>query len=474
MSINLIFPDSSDEEPSDEELNYPDTYYLPILFTLDKNGKERMWKIWVEDDTAKRIQGLVTGKKISYERTFKGKNIGKKNETSADEQAKQSAETMWTKQIDKGYFPKCKEGKAMLKRIEKASEDTGGHNINAGASIRGRKAKTVTKKDNCAVEKVQVSFTPMKGYVWDLDDREDLMSVLPRVLKHFDFDEGVYMQWKLDGWRCVARVQTSASGTVECVLTTNNKKQYPWFFSLRSEIIKFLDGKDYMDGLDGEVYSHRIVGKDGTGLSDNARFSAICSMSGLARTASHELEDQICLVVFDLVDLSGEHDQDYRFKKLKKLFKTQPLGTEHIQMCDTKIANWVEDVSEYHDEVAQLGYEGVMIRARDLTYTQKRSLKLRKYKNFIDKEYPIVDVQKDDGVGDEYFVWVCHDPENIDPLTGSPRRFRATPMGCEEDRIYWYNNYLEYLGLPLTVKFQQYTEDGIPRFPKGVGIRTDQ
>ena len=474
----LVFCDSDDEDvEEDEDLEYPDTYYLPILFTLDKHKKERMWKIWVVDNTVHRLQGLITGKKQTYERTFAGKSIGKKNETTPDEQAKQSAETMWTKQLDKGYLPKCKEGNAMLLRVKKANEDTGGHNINAGAAIRGRKSKTVTAKNNCSVESIQTYIKPMKAGVWELADKSNPSSVLPKIVKYFKFElEGVYMQWKLDGWRCAARVQTTQSGKIECVLTTNNGKQYPWFKRIREEVILFLKGKEdlVLDGLDGEVYSHRIIGDDGTGLSDQARFSAISSMCGVARTQPHHLEDQMNLIVFDLIDLSSKHDQDSRFKRLKKLFNRQPSDTSRIKMCDTRIANFIEDVYEYHNEAAQKGYEGVILRTRDLVYTDKRSLKMRKYKNFIDREYPIIDVEKDDGVADEYFVWVCHDPEIIDPSTREPKRFKAKPTGCREDRTDWYNNYLEYIGMQLTVKFQEYSEDGVPRFPIGVCIREDQ
>lgn len=478
VTIESILGDrlGSDLEESDEELDYADTYYLPILFTFDKNQKERMWKIWVVDDTVHRLQGLVTGKKQTYERKYAGKNVGKKNETTPEEQAKQSAETMWTKQLDKGYLPKCKEGKAMFARVRKATSTTGGHNINAGAAIRGRKSKTVSKKNNCAAETVKTVIKPMKANVWELADKDDPKSVLPKVLKYFDFDEGVYMQWKLDGWRCAARLQRTPDGDVECVLTTNNGKQYPWFSHLRREIIKFVAGREdlVLDGLDGEIYAHRLVGKDGTGLDDEARFSTISSMCGVARSEPHELESQINLVVFDLIDLSGEYDQDARFERLKKLFRRKPAGTDHVQMCETKVANFLEEVYDYHNQVAQEGYEGVVLRSRDLTYTQKRTLKMRKYKHFIDREYPIIDVEKDDGVDDEYFVWVCHDPDIIDPDTDEPKRFKAKPMGCREDRAYWYENYLEYVGMPLTVKFQEYSEDGVPRFPIGVGIREDQ
>lgn len=460
-----------------EDLDYPEGYILPMLYTIDKSGKKRLWRVCATGNSVIRIQGLVDGKKQTYTRTFEGKNIGKKNETSPEEQAKMCAETMWAKQITKKYFPECKEGKALLKKIEDAAAKTGGHNINASAAMGGRKEKVLKDVKNLIVPKVSVNIKPMKAEVW---------SNKPADLKYFDFEEGVYLQRKFDGWRCTARLQKGEDGEDVCVLTTNSGKQYPWFGKLREELVSLLKGKEYLDGLDGELYAHRIIGENGEGLSDEARFAEICGMCGIRRTSPHPLEDQICFYVFDLVDLSGKHDQDSRFQILKELFKLsrpyEPIvDKEHflkepkyrVNLCDVVVAYFIEEVYSYHDEVAQQGFEGVIVRARQLHYTSTRSRYMRKYKQFQDREYQIVDVMKDEGVDSEYFVWVCHDPSIIDKTTNSPIRFRAKPMGCREDRRYWYKNYLEYIGRMLTVKFQDYSEEGIPRFPIAKGIREE-
>nr|QBK86576.1 MAG: ATP-dependent DNA ligase [Marseillevirus LCMAC102] len=454
----------------DDELTYPETFILPSLFVPDKSDKERIWKIWVVNDTVHRLSGLVKGKKVAWKRTYKGKNIGKKNATSPDEQARQTAESKWTSQLDKNYRPKCKEGIAIFQKVMAEKKKTGGHNVNASASIRGRQTKNIKPTKNFKIGELHKHIIPMKANEWELKDKKDTSSVLPKVLKYFKFDNGVYVQWKLDGWRCVGRLQNKAS-----VLTTNSGKEYPWFGSLRAELLNFLRGREdiYLDGLDCELYAHRLE-EDGIGLDDNKRFSTIQSICGLSRSNPHALEDQLCLYVFDLVDMSGEYDQDSRFERLKKLFKSKPDGCNHIVMTDTRVVNFQEEVNEIHDLYAQEGYEGVIIRARDLKYKCKyRALKMRKYKHFDDREYPVVDVEKDPGVDKEHFVWVCEDSGLIDSKTGLVKRFKVKPTGCKEDREYWYNNYLEYLGCLLTVKFQEYTEDGIPRFPTAKCFREE-
>jgi len=83
-----------------EELEYSNAVYLPVLYAIDKRGKERLWKVWVIGDTVHWTSGLVGGKKQLYKRTHKGVNKGKSNETTAEEQAELQMQRMWTRQLD--------------------------------------------------------------------------------------------------------------------------------------------------------------------------------------------------------------------------------------------------------------------------------------------------------------------------------------------------------------------------------------
>lgn len=486
----------------DSELNYPEGYILPTLFSTDAKGKERIWKIWANDNTVTRIQGLTLGKKQTYIRTFEPKNVGKKNETSPEEQAKRETETKWVSQIDKGYLPRCKEGVEMLERVKKSA--SGGHNLNAGASIRGREHKSRKCTSTLAVDTVKVEIKPMKANVWeDTEKCKKYFNLSPKGGEHINNLD--IIQPKYDGIRCVARIQKNGNGEYECVLTTNNKKQFPWFQKLRGEVINFLKGKNYLDGIDCELYAHTIVDDSSIGcsqsmlsiassqptggeLDDNARFQAISGICSISRSSPHPLEDQIKLIVFDLVDLSGKYTQMERMRLLENLFincgscdytqwyteldyvsdedldedleefdflryqhdpRIWGVYTYHpsrIILSPFRYINDERDIYSYHDEVAQEGFEGVIIRSRNLKYTDKRTLLMRKYKKFIDAEYPIIGVEKDNGVDDEYFVWVCHDPSLKDKSTGRPPVFKAKPKGTRESRRELYRTYLDYLG----------------------------
>jgi DNA ligase-1 len=75
----------------------------PELYKLGINGIQS-WKIWVEGDTIHEQYGLQNGKKQHITDTIKeGKNIGRSNETTREEQAELEAQAKWTKKREKEY-----------------------------------------------------------------------------------------------------------------------------------------------------------------------------------------------------------------------------------------------------------------------------------------------------------------------------------------------------------------------------------
>ena len=454
------------------------TKTLPSLYSIDSKGKERVWKCKIIENVVYREHGLVSGKKVESKREFKGKSIGKKNETTPEEQAWAEANKEWVKHIDKDYHPAKddKEGLKLYEKVKKAKLESGGHNINTGAAIGARESKKITRRkgDSCIVDTNEDVLIPMKAQVWELEDEKDPRSVKDKVLKYFYKTEGkgknmtlkssdFYCQPKLDGWRAIVRI---TDGKV--LITSNSGKQYPWFKSLR-DIFNQIDMNkiNILDGLDGELYALELMDENKIPMPDDKRFSTICSICGLARTEPHELEDQIQFHVFDLVDKSGKFSQTERFRLLDNFFEAVPekLKKRIIKVPIHTVCD-VKDVSEYHDKYAGEGYEGVVLRSFNNFYkVGKRSNDMRKYKNFIDEEYQIVDCKLDDGVSNEHFVWRLKSGDTV---------FSAKPKGTREEKKEWYKNRNKYIGRWLTVKFQEYSEDGIPRFPIAKEFRTNK
>jgi DNA (cytosine-5)-methyltransferase 1 len=436
---------------------------LPTLYSKDAKGKERYWVVWVEDDTVYKQSGCMgTEKPREDKRTFTGKNIGRKNETSSHEQALFNAEKDWASQLDKGYKPHDDddEGVERYEKIMAIKKDCGGSNHRA--TSKGQQNKRTKNKDDGTVEDVLINVHPILCNKW-----EDT----PKCKKYFNFNEGVYVQPKFDGVRACIRLQDG-----QTVITSRTTKQYVWLNHIRDEMKIFLSR--YPDViLDGELYSHQLYNDEGEEYDYRERFNIISGMCKTTRNTPHPLEGQLSYYVFDVVDPSGKLDQDVRFEILTKLFKGRDhKKTSHIKLALTKIAFSFDDVKALHKQYAQENsYEGVIIRSRDMIYPagcgteEMRSLYIRKYKDFIDEEVPVTGVKKDAGVADQHFVWICKYKNG--------ETFTAKPVGKEQDRIQMYKNYTQYIGKTLNIRYQSLTKPiekgGVPRFPEGYGFRHD-
>lgn len=90
---------------------------FPILYKKTSTGKIQTWEIWVEGSTMYSESGQLDGKKIKSEDTIKeGKNIGKANETTPEQQAVAEAESRWIGKTKKGYT--TTQGNAAAGKVE--------------------------------------------------------------------------------------------------------------------------------------------------------------------------------------------------------------------------------------------------------------------------------------------------------------------------------------------------------------------
>ena len=77
---------------------------FPNLYAKGKKGEIRAWKVYTKGPTIITEHGVLDGKIQKSRKEAKAKNVGKANETAPEEQALLQAQSMWQKQIDKGYF----------------------------------------------------------------------------------------------------------------------------------------------------------------------------------------------------------------------------------------------------------------------------------------------------------------------------------------------------------------------------------
>lgn len=77
---------------------------LPILFSRTSNGAIQQWQICVEGNKFYTTEGLVDGKQTTTPPTVcEGKNLGRANETTGEQQATKEAQSKWQKKVDSGY-----------------------------------------------------------------------------------------------------------------------------------------------------------------------------------------------------------------------------------------------------------------------------------------------------------------------------------------------------------------------------------
>ena len=130
---------------------------------------------------------------------------------------------------------------------------------------------------------------------------------------------------------------------------------------------------------------------------------------------------------------------------------------------DTFLVKKVVEIQKYHDMFVRDGHEGIMIREASSVYEiGKRSNHLLKYKAFQTDEFPIVDVKEGTGREKGTAIWVCKAGEH---------HFSAKPEGILEVRRKLLEDKDKYIGKQLTVRYQNLTALGVPRFPVGIVIR---
>jgi len=183
--------------------------------------------------------------------------------------------------------------------------------------------------------------------------------------------------------------------------------------------------------------------------------------------------------------LDGEcYLPDVSFEEITSIFKTDPKRLKYYVFdyfdmkrpeltfeermkgrvnIETKLVGSKEEIEENHDRYVREGYEGIMIRDKDSKYeVGRRSNYLLKLKKFITEEYEIVDMKEGRGREKGAGVWVCKVGE---------MEFNVKSEGSIEKRREYWRRRGEYVGKMLTVRYQNYTSNGVPRFPVGIGVR---
>lgn len=135
-----------------------------------------------------------------------------------------------------------------------------------------------------------------------------------------------------------------------------------------------------------------------------------------------------------------------------------------VKLCPTLIVNSYKEVIHYHNKWISEGFEGAILRNYEGIYIfEHRSKELEKVKEYKDAEFIIVGGKEGVGNDEGCVIFRCR--------TEDGQEFDVRPRGTVEDRRQMLRDLDKYIGQPLTVRFAELSESGIPLQPVGIIIR---
>jgi DNA ligase 1 len=401
---------------------------LPTLYNKTiGTSRLKQWRVSVLDNndetfTVHTEHGITGGKQVSHNTVIsEGKNKGKKNETTPREQAILEAQRDWDKKVKQGY---CNEIQVCVNVEEEEEEED------------NSKSKPKFEKKTGRLLK------PMLANEFD-------------IKKKMTFP--VFIQPKLDGVRCLIYKNDDN----QIVFQSRQNTIYEQFEHLVPELehlmVKFTDQEGLI--LDGELYTHGIP------------FEKITSMVRSSKGKRKNIEE-LNYHVYDCF-YSGDSNLEKnkmpysdRYQVIKNAFGSSIYSK--LVLVDTSIANSKQDLEDFHTHYTHMNvpYEGIMVRTTNGTYKQQgRSKDLQKYKKFVDEEFEVIGHHEGTGGHSGTAIFECRSNINRD------KTFGVTMQGTLESKRKMMEHIDDYYGKMLTVKYQEKSADGIPRFPVGIEFR---
>lgn len=411
-------------------------FELPILTMKTKLNQTKTWRVWVEDDLIFR-QDLFTHTstvKKPNVRKAEPTNVGRSNQRNGHEQAKYQACRYWLSKISNGYkSPNC----SLYDRVIKFKREQGGVETELVQFIMQDKGD----------EEIDNLIAP-------LSLKED---TLPEVMLANPYkgklSEGVwFIQPKLDGIRAIS---------VGNKLFTRSHKEIKFLDHIKN-VLSMISSKY---PLDGELYCESLcIGN--RNIQNPEKFNKISGACRpiLKKPASYE--SQISFYIFDII--IPDVNQQERFEELElikekyKVIKTNYPIPDSLKFVPWEQVKTVENVKEIDRKWVQAGYEGTILR-KNTTYSKGRTSNLLKNKSFLDSEFKIVGATQGEGSSKGLVVWECQTENNI--------LFTVVPSLDHATREQQYKNREQFIGKLLTIRYQELSDDGVPRFPVGKAIR---
>ena len=344
----------------------------------------------------------------------------------------------WVESTATGFLLKVESGQTDGKLTETAGQviDEGKQKRTAQEqAIFEANSKLKKKRDEAYFDTIEAAQTQVK-----------LLPMLahPFTKRKHNIDYPAIVQRKFDGVRCLARL--NSDGTV--TLLSRKGKEYPHLNHIKADVAANNSNTNLV--LDGELYSDTLTFQELVGLVKRVTL----------KPGNDEQMLEVSLRVYDCVELNNEADFTDRYQTITNLTD----GAEYLSLVENVGVSTESEIHAAQAQFVEEGYEGAMVRNLTGAYAiGKRSANLQKVKTFLDGEYPIVGFTQGTGGETGCVMWECQTPDG--------QTFTVRPRGTHEERKVLFQHGSDYVGQQLTVRYQELTDGGVPRFPVGIAIR---
>jgi DNA ligase 1 len=356
------------------------------LFKRTSTGATQVWTLEVEGNQYRVTSGQIDGKQVTSSWTVcEGKNIGRANETSPEEQAMSEAKAKMTKKLDQGKYH--------------------------------------TNIENIDVQKFMA----------------------PMLAKKYEgkMSEKTFSQPKLDGIRCIVKADGMWTRTGGPILGAPHIREALQEF--------FNDDPDLI--LDGELYCSRLKND----------FNKIVSLAKKKSPTEQQLRESAHNLQYWVYDLPsskrGFFERSIELAAMSCWWRDDEEAKvdSPLVLVETELVRNKEHLDELYQGYLAAGQEGQMVRDGNSLYENKRSKGLLKRKEFKDEEFTILCLNEGRG---NYAGMI----KSVSFETKGGIKFDT---GIKGDQPYLRDlmaNADQYVGNQATVRYQDLTPDGKPRF----------
>ena len=266
---------------------------------------------------------------------------------------------------------------------------------------------------------------------------------------------------KLDGIRALMK----RTGNL-IVARSRSNNVFNKFEHIKEQLMDFFGYLPEYCELDGEIYCMDMT---------------MPTLSSVVRTEKkrHKRHDEVKYYIFDIIEPNRECWLK-RYEMLKTAYEQYIKDHQNIaptfEIVSNEIANSFGEIMENYKKYFNQGYEGLMIRhcvgdnatEKEILkskYKPGRSNNLLKYKEFTDEEAIIIGGKTGTGPEENAVIFFIRD------IRGNELYVR--PRGSMKQRCIWYEMIDELVEkeTKLTIRYQELSEYGVPRFPVGITIR---